>query len=160
MIICFNIAEDLLKTNKIINQPSSCINHIASGQIQSQQARQAELDGREKLTSKRKVNEEGRDNPKTEHADVEEMIPFGWKMLSDTDIQRGNLSCGSRDSLERTKLDKTRLDFVCHVMWSQMNQPGDAPCDLELDMVRQASPHQFLFRPRIQNNDFDSALAA
>lgn len=130
-----------MKTTKIINQPSSCINHIASGQSQSQQARQAELDGREKLNSKRKVNEEGRDNPKTEHPDVEEMIPFGWKMLSDTDIQRGNLSCGSRDSLERTKLDKTRLDFVCHVMWSQMNQPGDAPCDLELDMVRQASPH-------------------
>lgn len=89
-MICFNITEDLLKTNKIINQPSSCINLIASGQIQSKQARQAELDGREKLNSKRKVNEEGRDNPKTEHPDVEEMMPFGWKMLSHTNMQRGN----------------------------------------------------------------------
>lgn len=54
--------------------------------VRFQQVRQAELDGREKLNSKRKVNEEGRDNPKTEHADadVEEMIPLGWKMLSHT----------------------------------------------------------------------------
>ena len=119
-MICFNITEVLLKkTHQIIHQPSSCINLIASGQIQSQQAGQAELDGREKLNSKRKVNEEGRDNPKTEHPDVEEMIPLGWKMLLDTNIQRGNLSCGSHDSLERTKQDKTRLDFVCHVMWSR-----------------------------------------
>ena len=43
----------------------------------------------------------------------------------------------------------------------QMNQPGAAPCDLELDMVRQASRHdQFLIQPRIHNNDAHCMVSA